>query len=366
MNGIKRLDHKVQFNGERDAAAAIQHDIIDILRQTPVTSNTFNLGDYGVADVSISMDLIRAIIGEIRCLHGHDVEISVLYEDTYKNDYNTLFHKLYGPVCDPPSYIGDDTCLFTSACATNFYKQCVPSKSMDMILCFIALHWLSSPVDLNGYVTSNLFLNTMARNAAMKIAADDWNAFLHCRARELKKGGHLVCSIPIQDPEFLNGNGVSSADGLCTVFNVMLWTYCRQGKITEAEMKKAVLKEYFRTVKEIRQPFDDLSSPIIAIGLKLSRLDVKQIECQHKTTWRQRLMEDGIDDHERFANSIGEMVRVWTHGTMESALSTTRRAAEKDDLLDDFYTDLKHHLLDYNPETFNSEYLLAYVFIEKV
>lgn len=74
---------------------------------------------------------------------------------------------------------------------------------------------------------------------------------------------------------------------------------------------------------------------------------------------------DGIDDRERFAHEIGEMIRAWTHGTMESALTTTRRAAEKDDLLDDFYSDLKHHLLDYNPDTFNSEYLLAYVFIEK-
>ncbi|XP_067677150.1 uncharacterized protein [Haliotis asinina] len=366
MEEMKRCNHRVQFVSERKAAAAIKHDIIDVLRKIPVSSNQFHIGDYGVADASISMDVIQAMLGEIRRLYGGDLEISVMYEDTYKNDFNALFHKLYGPVCEPPSYLGNDSQLFISACATNFYKQCVPSNTMNIILCFIALHWLSRPVDVNGDVTSDLFLNAMSRDAAKKIAADDWKNFLQCRSRELMKGGHLVCSIPIYNPELLYGNAVSSADGLFTIFNIMLRKYWKQGKISKMEMKKAVLNEYFRTVHEVRHPFEDITSPIMTSGLRLCRLEVKQIECQHKTTWRNRLVKDGIDDRERFAHGMTEMIRVWTQGTMESALATTRRAAEKDNLLDDFYSDLKHNLLDYNPETFNSEYLLAYVFIEKV
>ncbi|PVD22303.1 hypothetical protein C0Q70_18112 [Pomacea canaliculata] len=106
----------------------------------PSPKGVFTIGDYGTCDGTVSLRLIHKVIDHLRNKHGPDLKIQVLYEDHASNDYNSLFKTIYGQT----SYMTKFTNVFPLVCGTNFYKQCVPDNTCDIIMSSFATVYLSN------------------------------------------------------------------------------------------------------------------------------------------------------------------------------------------------------------------------------
>nr|KAG5712031.1 hypothetical protein BaRGS_020757 [Batillaria attramentaria] len=107
----------------------------------PRKRGVFTIGDYGTSDGYASMNLMKRVIGHLRDKHGEELAIQVVYEDQEKNDFNSLFNRLSGE----SSYTLQYKNVFPMATNINFYQQCVPDGTCDVIYSSAALHWLRDP-----------------------------------------------------------------------------------------------------------------------------------------------------------------------------------------------------------------------------
>ena len=97
--------------------------VLDAIRRLPDTdpATPFTLTDMGCADGGTSLDMMRQVLAVVHARWPRR-PICVVYTDTPRNDYNSLFHILHG-LTSFPTYLNEVEDVHVLASATSFHKQ---------------------------------------------------------------------------------------------------------------------------------------------------------------------------------------------------------------------------------------------------
>jgi SAM dependent carboxyl methyltransferase len=205
------------------------------------------IADYGSSQGRNSLAPMRAAVAAFRERAPPPRPICVVHVDVAENDFSTLFDVLDTA---PDSYISDVPDVFSSAVGRSFYRSVLPPDHVHLGWSSHAAVWLSGgPTRIPGHFW--IPSSTGAVRAAFKRqAADDWEAFLRLRARELRVGGRLVVTLPSPSHDRTSPihQGMNHA-------NALLPEMVSAGEITAEERARMLLLSYPRRKSELLAPF---------------------------------------------------------------------------------------------------------------
>jgi hypothetical protein len=205
------------------------------------------IADYGSSQGKNSMVPMQVAIRSLRQRLGPNRPISVFHIDQPSNDFNTLFEVLDA---DPDKYALDDPNVFPGAIGRSFYESVLPPVSVHLGWCSYAAVWLSRiPTLIPGHFIS--FRSTDAVRAEFaRQGAQDWEAFLSLRARELRDGGRLIVVLPARADD-----GLSGFENIMDQANAVLGEMVADGAITAEEHARMALRAYPRRKGDLLAPF---------------------------------------------------------------------------------------------------------------
>ena len=321
----------------------------------PAADDSWCFSDMGCADGGTSLDLWRSVINAIRADNKSDIQI--VYADQVFNDFNALAQILHGhTVFD--SYLNSSSDVHVLQSASSFYSPILPKQSVHLGFSATAMHWLSStPCNISNHVHM-VGAKGAEKDAFAKQAAQDWEKILLHRSRELVTGGKLVLiNFCVDEKGRYLGNtgGVNMFDN----FNRNWQTFLEQGKITPDEYQAMTLPQYYNSVEEFSKPLSDSSSPVYQSGLRLESIETEVVSCPFAKDFEKH------GDAAAFAKAYIPTIRSWNESTYKGALSDSRSAAEKDELIEAYYSLYEQQVRD-NPEGHGMGYVHAYMTLEKV
>ncbi|MET0454577.1 MAG: SAM-dependent methyltransferase [Mycobacterium sp.] len=148
------------------------------------------IADYGAATGHNSLLAVGAAIAVLRKRTRPEHSVLVTHTDVPENDFTELFRTLSE---DPDTYLKKDAASFASAVGRSFYRQIVPSNSVNLAWSAWAIQWLGRvPCPVPDHVVSAYSRDEDVRSAYARQAAHDWHEFIAFRGRELSPGGRLV------------------------------------------------------------------------------------------------------------------------------------------------------------------------------
>ncbi|XP_078603216.1 uncharacterized protein LOC144877186 [Branchiostoma floridae x Branchiostoma japonicum] len=315
--------------------------------------HTFHIVDYGSADGGVDMPLLYEMVRYLRTKYDSNPPIHVSFEDQPVNDFKSTFLMLEGllPEQEIKSFYTDFPNTFVSACGTSFYKQnssnarqMLPPLSVHFGYSSTAEHWLQEkPCNLPN-ATLHVFETDEKSMKLFAIqATKDWELFLLQRAKELVAGGHLVLAT------------LSYTMFEVEPFVPTLKAFVDDGTITEDEFVHTTFAMYYRTVDEVKAPFEVENSTVQKAGLRMLSAWEKMIESQLYQKFNENRL--GVND---FARGVVSGFRAWSNSTFLSGLADTRSDQEKADIVDKFYNRLEQdvakdpHLTSHFTATFTS------------
>lgn len=206
------------------------------------------IADYGAGNGHNSLLPIGAAIATLRTRTRPEHSILVTHTDVPDNDFTALFRTIAE---DPDSYLAKDATTFTSAVGRSFYRQIVPSNSVNLGWSSWAIQWLGRvPSPIPDHIQVSHSTDEQVRSAFARQAAHDWHEFVAFRGRELCPGGRLVVLTMAltDDGEF----------GYRPLLDAMMETLAElsaQGVLTEAELQAMSLPIVGRRAKDFIAPF---------------------------------------------------------------------------------------------------------------
>jgi len=237
------------------------------------------IADYGSSQGKNSMVPMQVAIRNLRQRLGPNRPISVFHIDQPSNDFNSLFTVLD---TEPDSYGVSDPSVFPSAIGRSFYENVLPPGSVHLGWCSYAAVWLSRvPTLIPGHFISAHSTGAV-RAEFERQAAQDWEAFLSLRARELRPGGRLVVVLPA-----LADDGSSGFENVMDQANAVLAEMVVDGAITAEERARMVLGAHPRRKRDLLAPFGG--------DKHFQRLTVEDFEMSELT-------DDAWNDYERDGN----------------------------------------------------------------
>lgn len=343
--------------GAKDVIDKATARVVSALTSIPPPSGKtpWCFSDMGCADGGTSLDLWRAVVDSIRVDDGTDIQI--VYADQVFNDFNALAQILHGhTVFD--SYLPTSKDVHLLQSASSFYSPILPKQSLHLGFSATAMHWLSSkPCNISNHVHMVGAVGD-EKAAFAKRAAQDWEKILLNRCRELVPGGKLVLvNFCIDEKGRYLGNtgGVNMFDN----FTRNWQTFLDQGRITEAEYQAMTLPQYYNTVEEFSRPLLDSASEVYQSGLRLQNIETEVVSCPFADDFKKH------GDAAAFAKAYIPTIRSWNESIFKGALSDSRSAKEKDELIETYYSLYEQQVRD-NPEGHGMGYVHAYMTLEKV
>ncbi|XP_025112096.1 uncharacterized protein LOC112574929 [Pomacea canaliculata] len=261
------------------------------------------------------------------------------------------------------------TNVFPLVCGTNFYKQCVPDDTCDIIVSTFATHYLSEDSHVRCSNTMFPWRSTSEEEvqAHHEAAARDWQTFLLLRAAELKQGGLLFVLMPAKSTANVSCTRKETAKDIWTNFDLLWNEFYAKGLITREEFQSCTIAMALRTLQEIKAPFENAILPVPQAGLNLLKEPEELItSCYAKTMWRQNLKTHGVDDKNLFARLLAKGFSVVINGTLRNTFRNTRSAEEQSEILKDYYECFTQKLALANPETFQSELFVSRLVAQKL
>ena len=205
------------------------------------------IADYGSSQGKNSMVPLRVAIRALRHRLGPHRSIAVFHVDQPSNDFKTLFEVLDA---DPDRYVLDEPNVFPAAIGRSFYENVLPPGSVDFGWCSYAAVWLSRiPTLIPGHFVSFRSTGTV-RAEFDRQGAQDWQAFLSLRARELRPGGRMVVVLPA-----LADDGLSGFENIMDQVNAVLAEMVDDGAIAAEERARMVVGSHLRRKKDLLAPF---------------------------------------------------------------------------------------------------------------
>jgi hypothetical protein len=205
------------------------------------------IADYGCSQGKNSLAPMRAAIVALRSRLDPDRSIMVCHIDLPINDFNALFESLEG---DKDRYTDNAFNVFPCAVGRSFYENVLPSNHVHLAWSAYAALWFSRVPDA---LPDHFWLSRMtgaARVAYERQGAQDWEAFLILRARELRPGGRLVVVLPGADDDGMCGYE-SFADHAYAVLAEM----AAEGTISAEERVRIRLACWPRSNRKLLEPF---------------------------------------------------------------------------------------------------------------
>ena len=205
------------------------------------------VADYGSSQGKNSLAAMGSAVRNLRPRLGPDRPICVFHIDQPSNDFNSLFEVLSS---NPDRYVLNQANVFPCAIGRSFYEQVLPPESVHLGWSSNVAMWLSRiPSLIPGHFWSARSTGD-ARAAFERQAAEDWEAFLSLRAREMRHGACLVVVLPT-----LPDDQSSGMAGLMDHANAVLPEMVEEGAITTTERAGMVLGSHARRKDEIFAPF---------------------------------------------------------------------------------------------------------------
>jgi hypothetical protein len=205
------------------------------------------IADYGSSQGKNSLAPIGSVIRNLGPRIGPNRPICVFHIDQPSNDFSSLFEVLSS---DPDRYVLNHANVFPCAIGRSFYEQVLPTESVHLGWSSSAAMWLSRvPSLIPGHFWS-VRSTGAARAAFERQAAEDWEAFLSLRGREMRPGARLVVAMPT-----LPDDRSSGIAGLMDHANAVLQEMVEEGAITAAERAGMVLGSHPRRKDEVLAPF---------------------------------------------------------------------------------------------------------------
>ena len=322
--------------------------VLEAIERMPDGSGSFTMSDMGTADGGTSLDLVGKVIEAVK-RRWPAREIAIVHTDQPRNDFNALVANLH-------RHSARERVFFLQS-ATSFYRQILPSASLDLGFSATAMHWLSSkPCDISDHVqavgASGEELAAFARQGNA-----DWRTILTHRAAELKSGGRLVLVNFCRDEQgrYLGHTGGVNMFGM---FNELWRELLAAGAIGECEYQAMTLPQYYKTLGEFTGPLRDSADPLHKAGLRLEHAETRIVPCPYAAEFRRH------GDAAAFAKAYIPTMRSWTEFTFFAALDTQRPLAERQAIIDRFYSTYEDRVRK-NPAEQGMGYVHAYLTIAK-
>lgn len=345
--------------GAKDVIDLATPDVLAAVEQidkAPTESWCFS--DMGCADGGTSLDLWRRVINELRNGVTSDVsDIQIVYADQARNDFNALVQILHG-LSPFKSYLDEFDDVHVLESGSSFYRPILPRDSLHLGFSATAMHWLRrKPCDISNHVHMVGARGNELR-AFAKQAQDDWQTILLQRARELKVGGKLVLVNFCRDEQgqYLgNTGGVNMFDQ----FNTLWVDLLDQNTISPDEYLAMTLPQYYNTVEEFAQPFENKNSDVYKAGLRLDAIRTGVVRCPFAEDYKTH------QDAAKFAEAYIPTIRTWNESVYAGGLSTSRPEEERREIIEHYYHAYQQKVED-NPADHGMGYVHAYMTISRV
>ncbi|MEM9106965.1 MAG: hypothetical protein AAGC96_15020, partial [Pseudomonadota bacterium] len=276
--------------------------------------------------------------------------IAACHMDQPGNDWNTLFALASGP----DGYLEDKTHVRMEASIGSFFRPSAAAGSVSLGTCFTASHWFSRA--MHAYAPDAIWYADLQGEAYEEFAAfarNDWTTFLHCRANELQKGGHMLVSTIGAVPDDSEANGAAgSGRGIYRALHRVSRAMADEGLINRQALDNFVFSLWFMTEDEARQPIEQ--------DAELSKaFDIETVKVEPATEHPSDLFLDAIADPVEYARLNTGYARAFSNTTLSKQLfePSTGSPEEADQLGDEFYRRLdslyREHTSKYACEIWN-------------
>lgn len=275
--------------------------------------------------------------------------------------------------------------VYPVATNTNFYKQCVPDGTCDIIFSVNSANWLRTPPC--GFEDAISLLSPHATEDEIRHfrceAASQWEAFLLLRARELKPGGFLIVTangVPENYRELVQphtsdsgkADAITSAAGTYLRFALDLDTTWRdmrdKGFVSEVEYKDFFLPVAMRTAGEVTSPFVQVASPVGRAGLALDYFDEVVLPHPFKDVTLPPLKSgnnENTDQQQYFADQVTLMAKVMTAAYLRNILSDMRSEEEKITIAEQYFGMFRQRVASVHVDSYFSDALFHRLVIKK-
>jgi hypothetical protein len=221
------------------------------------------VADYGASTGHNSLRPICAAIAVLRKRTRPEQSVMIVHTDVPENDFTVLFETLAD---DPDTYLRKDEATFASAIGRSFYRQILPSNSVNLGWTSWAIQWLSRvPAPIPDHVQVAYSSDDAVRAAYTKQAANDWHEFVAFRGRELCPGGRLVVMTMALDEE-----GEFGYRPLMDGMTAALAELADDGMLTEGETDRISIPTVGRSAADFLAPF--------APSGRFERLSIEHLE----------------------------------------------------------------------------------------
>lgn len=349
--------------GAKDVIDNASGMLLDAVAALPVPQpgRPIQIADFGAADGGTSKKSIRDTVAAIR-VRFLDQQILVTYTDLASNDFSTLFKTMQGLEGQTDNtYYTEFDGVFVHACGIGFHRQLIPDGSLSLGFSATAMHYISEkPCEIPDHVHM-VGASGDALAAYADRAAKDWENILLARASELVPGGRLVFMNFGKDEQ---GRYLGGTDGI-DMFDTFdrLWKdLVAKGRITQHEYVDATFSQFYRTKEEFSAPLVDAGSPVHAAGLRLISAHTGLVRCPYRAAFE---AAGGAMSAREFAVSYIPTLRSWSETVFATALDSSRSAAERAAIVDEFYQNYED-LVAADPDGHAMDYIHCYLAIEKV
>lgn len=206
------------------------------------------IADYGSSQGRNSMIPMRVAIRDLRKRIGPSCPVLVFHIDQPTNDFNSLFEVLHA---DPNRYVADEPDVYPAAIGRSFYDKVLPPASVHIGWSSYAAVWLSrAPAQIPDHFIA-VRSTSPARAQFEHQAAQDWQAFLALRARELRSGGRLLVVLPGAADD-----GSTGFESLFDNASAVLEEMVADGVLTSEERARMVVPSHPRRRRDLLEPFE--------------------------------------------------------------------------------------------------------------
>ncbi len=317
----------------------------------------FSVVDYGAADGGTSIDLMSRIVEAVRKASPKQ-EVSVTYTDLPHNDFSSLFRMLHGQIPEVTSYLKRFSDVFVSCSGTTFYKQILPSATVDVGFSATAMHWLSN---LPGRISNHVHATGAVGDEWQTFrdyAMADWETILLHRSKEMKSGALLVMANFCIDEQGRYLGNTRGANMFDTFYRLWL-DLAAAGVITEAECEATAFPQFYKTIEEYRLPFDDPDSAVSKSGLVLEKIYTGVTDCPYRTEF------DRQGDPVAFADAYVPTLRSWSENVFFNGLDFSRSVEERRSIVEQFYSNY-NSLVRTEPSNHSMDYVHVYMVARKL
>ncbi|KAL4874761.1 S-adenosyl-L-methionine-dependent methyltransferase [Aspergillus karnatakaensis] len=223
------------YNRNSSLQALVAEECGGLVSPADVQGKSITFADYGCSEGSNSSRMLRKAL--YSC--PQDSTVTIVFNDTPANDYNSLSGTIDRSLREPENK--GSRKVFSLMAPQSYYEQVVPNDFVDIGFSTASLHWIA-----RLQPTSPDLLPSDADVSAEVLA--DITRFLQTRYKEVRKGGHLLLSFPVD-------GALSLKCAYASIFQT-LKDLAADNIIPQTAASKFRLPFHFRTKDEIAQALD--------------------------------------------------------------------------------------------------------------